>query len=374
MLLPVAMLALTAMLLSACTQQTDNKPRAKKNARNKSHLVEIAHVQRDTLSQARTYTGSLRARRVVRIHALEEGRIISLPHFEGDAVKRGEPILALDRELLSTELAKAVAMRREAEANLARLRRLANKQMIAKDELLRNETAVDVTRAEESLLRTRVGYTRVLAPFDGIITARLAEPGDILKRHDHVLTLADPASLVADLKVSELIMPYLKVGDSAQVRIDALGSASFTASVQRIHPVLDPATRQGRVEVRLDAAPPGVRAGQFARVTFQIHALDRQLLPFSAVRRDSDGEYVFRLDEPATANVVRIRSGHRLANRVEVLEGLDDGDRVVTKGFLGLKSGTKVKIVRAAGATATGAPPATSDAASRKPEAAKSQR
>ena len=71
MLLPVAMLALTAMLLSACTQQTDNKPRAKKNARNKSHLVEIAHVQRDTLSQARTYTGSVRARRVVRIHALE---------------------------------------------------------------------------------------------------------------------------------------------------------------------------------------------------------------------------------------------------------------------------------------------------------------
>lgn len=345
MLLRGLALLVALAVLTGCPQQTDSKAQGKKKARARSHLVEVAPVQRSSARQARTFTGSLRARRVVRIHALEEGRITSLPYFEGDTVTLGQSILGLDRELLSTELAKATAVRRESQANLKRLRRLAKQQLVAKDELLRSETALDVAQAEESLLRTRVGYTQVLAPFNGVITARLAEPGDILQRHDHVLTLADPTSLVADLRVSELVMPHLNVGDSALIRIDALGAESFTATIQRIHPDLNPATRQGRVEVKLDAPPRGVRAGQFARVSFQIHALNRQLVPFSAVRRDADGEYVFRLDDSSKATVVRIRGGQRLANRVEVLEGLNDGDRVVTKGFLGLTSGTKVKIV-----------------------------
>jgi RND family efflux transporter MFP subunit len=345
-----AVVLLVATALSACTQDNDSKSARKKTIRDKSHLVEVEAVERSTLSQQRTYTGSLRARRVVRIHALEEGRIISLPYWEGDAVKLGESILALDDKLLSTQLAKAVAVRRESQANLARLRRLANQRMVAKDELLRSETAVDVAKAEESLLRTRVGYTRVVAPFDGVITDRLVEPGDILQRHDHALTLADPGSLVADLKVSELVMPHLNLGDAAQVRIDALGDTSFAGTIERIHPSLDPATRLGRVEVRLNAAPAAVRAGQFARVSFQVRALDRKLVPFSAVRRDVEGEYVFRVDDKDKATLVRMRAGSRLANRVEVLEGLDEGDRIITKGFLGLNSGMKVKVVRASNA------------------------
>jgi RND family efflux transporter MFP subunit len=368
--LHAATLLLAVMLLSACSEQSESQAPRKKPARVKFHLVETAIVERSTLSQSRTYTGSLRARRVVRIHALEEGRITSLPFFEGDAVELGTPILTLDRELLSTELAKASAVRRESQANLARLRRLANKQMVAEDELLRSETAVDVSKAEEALLRTRVGYTRVLAPFNGVITARLAEPGDILQRHDHVLTLADPDSLVADLKVSELVMPYLKVGDKAQVRIDALGDTSFAGTIERIHPNLDPVTRQGRVEVRLTSTPAKVRAGQFSRVSFQVQALDRKLVPFSALRRDAEGEYVFRLDGENQATLVRTRAGSRLANRVEVLEDLDEGDQIITKGFLGLSSGMTVKVVRVRDAASMRASEAAAAASAVTPTAA----
>ncbi len=316
-----------------------------KPSESRSHLVELATVSRDALSLSRVYTGSLRARRVVRVHAQEEGRITALPYFEGDAVDGGDVVLRLDRVLLETELEKAVAMRREAEANLERLSRLAKSRMVAEDEVLRGRTAVDVARSEEALLRTRLGYTEVAAPFPGVVTARLAEPGDVVERHDHVLTIADPSSLVADLQVSELILPHLSVGHPVTVRVDALGDGRFDGRVLRIHPALDPATRQGRVEVELRPAPRGARAGQFARVSFAVRALDRQVVPFSALRRDTEGEYVFRLREDGTVERVTVRGGRRLAERVEILEGLTDGDRVVTRGFLGLTEGTRVQPV-----------------------------
>ena len=211
--------------------------------------------------------------------------------------------------------------------------------------MLRARTAVDVAAADETLLQIRLGYTTVTAPFDSIVTERLAEPGDVLERHDHVLTIADPSSLVADLQVSELLLPHLTVGHPAEVRIDALGDRLFDGRVLRIHPELDPVTRQGRVEVAMRPVPEGARAGQFARVTFQVRALDRRIIPFSALRRDTQGEYVFRLRDDDTVERVRVRGGRRLAERVEVLDGLTEGDRVVTKGFLGLAAGTRVKAV-----------------------------
>lgn len=334
------------LLLAACTQDADSAAAPKKESKGKkTHLVELATVTRDTLSLSRVYTGSLRARRVVRVHVQEEGRITSLPHFEGDAVAEGDELLRLDPTLLSTEVDKAVAVRREALANLKRLERLSASRMVAEEEVLRARTTVDVAKADEALLRTRLGYTTVRAPFAGVVTERLSEPGDILERHDHVLTVADPSSLVADLKVSELLLPHLGEGHSARVRIDALGDQQFSGYVQRIHPELDPITREGRVEVALDPAPEAARAGQFSRVTFEVSALDRQTIPFSALRRDSGGEYVYRLLADRKVERVVVRGGRRLAETVEILEGLDDGDSVVVKGFLGLTPGTKVEPV-----------------------------
>lgn len=344
----VALAVLTlSTLLAGCTEDAGSSaaPAAAKPEREKTHLVEVATVRRDELSLSRMYTGSLRARRVVRVHVQEEGRITALPYFEGDVVRPDDVLLQLDPILLETQLQRAGALRRESEANLLRLERLSGSRMVAEDEVLRARTAVDVAKADETLLRTRLGYTRVTAPFGGVVTERLAEPGDILERHDHVLTIADPGSLVADLQVSEMLLPHLAVGHRASVRIDALGDAPYNGLVQRIHPELDASTRQGRVEVTLAPAPAGARAGQFARVTFRVLARDRRIVPFSALRRDTEGEYVFRLGDDGTVDRVRVRGGRRLAERVEVLEGLADGDRVVTKGFLGLAAGTRVKVV-----------------------------
>lgn len=339
-------LLLGGVLLSGCSPDADSAPAksAKKKQRG-PHLVEVSTAARQPLRLSQVHTGSLTARRIVRIHTQEAGRITTLPLFEGDVAAEGALLLTLDRTLLETELARARALRREAEANLRRLRRLLKRKTVAEDEVRKAATALDVARAEEALLTTRLSYTTVVAPFTGVVSERLMEPGDIAERYQHVLTVLDPSSLVAELNVSELLIPHIRTGTPVTVRVDALGDRRFAGDVIRVHPGLDPVTRQGRVEIELDPTPEGARPGQFARVSFELQTLERLIVPFSALRRDDLGEYVYRLDDNDIVKRVSVRGGQRLADRIEILDGLSDGDRIVHRGFLGLSNGMPVKVV-----------------------------
>jgi RND family efflux transporter MFP subunit len=347
----VALLAALVLSMSGCTQDAASVSNSQlaESKHAPAHLVESAAVVQETLRMSSVYTGSLRHRQTVRIYNQEEGRLIRLPFYEGDRVNAGDIILELDATLLIAQLDKVKAVRREAETNMKRFRQLLDEKVLSENEHLRAKTAFEVAKAEQRLLETRIGYTNVAAPFSGVVTARLVEPGDFLVRHTHVLTLADPSSLVTDLAVSEMLLSHIAVGDTVRVRIDALGDTEFPGQVVRLHPELDPRTRQGRVEIELRPVPEGARAGQFARVTFSTEALDRKVIPFAALRRDRDGEFVYRIDDDRIVHRVHVRSGQRLADRVEVLEGLGVGDLVVVRGFLGLNDGKQVRIVNASG-------------------------
>ncbi len=335
-----------AVLLAGCDWLNPAPEVAKPRRERAAHPVEVLQLRLAPSSTAQERTGSLRTRRLVRIYNQEEGRIVELPVFEGDRVAAGDLLLSLDDALLGAELAKARATARQARVDLQRVSDLAERQVASQDELARARTAVDVAQAEQQLLETRLGYTRIQAPFGGVISARYFEPGDVVPRHTHILTLSDPSSLVTELPVSELLLAHLSLNDPAEVRIDALGNQHFQGRILRIHPDVDPATRMGLVEVVLDPVPAGARAGQFARVTLHSAEAERMLVPFAVLQRDRSEEFVYRFD-PAKRQVERqaVRSGLRIADRVEILDGLEPGQWLVTKGFLGLQPGKAVNPV-----------------------------
>ncbi|OOZ36908.1 efflux RND transporter periplasmic adaptor subunit [Solemya velesiana gill symbiont] len=340
-------LIITVLLLAGITG-CDEKPAAGPTGKKRpasDHLVEVITVRQEQSYSAHERTGSLRARRTVRIHNQEEGRITAVPFYEGDKVNQDDTLVRLADDLLQAELEKAGATTRQASIDLKRIRGLVKKRAASEDELTRAQTALDVARAEQKLLETRIGYTHISAPFSGVISERKIEPGDVVSKHSHLLTVTDPGSLVTEIHVSELLLPHLKIGDPVEVRIDALGNRQFAGSILRIHPELDNLTRQGVVEVLLEPVPEGARAGQFARVTLKTAQTERLLVPFSAIRRDRSGEYVYLMGPEQKARMTRVRSGIRIADKIEILEGLKIGQQVITRGFLGISEGKKVKAV-----------------------------
>lgn len=337
---PLYLLLGLTLLLCACS---DDDAAKKGMAGPKPVQVEATTVSRQSLGQSITRTGTLRAEQEVKLLAEEEGRVDKVPVYEGDQVKQGDLLLQLDDSQLRAELKKAAAQRKQANLDVQRLKRLQKSKLIAEDELARARTAFDIAAAEEDLLQTRLDNTRITAPFDGVVSQRLVEPGDVAAKFSHLLTLTATDSLLAELAISELLLPGVALEDKVTIMLDALGDQRLSGSVLRIHPTVNPVTRQGIVEVRVEQPPEQARPGQLCRVQLNLRAQPRLLVPFSALRRDTQGEFVYRIDSEQKARRNAVRSGIHLDDTVEILDGLTEGDQVVSHGFLGLGDGMTVK-------------------------------
>jgi len=287
-LAPLAALALVAV--AGCGAESNSKP-APPGPR--VHLVELAAAEPGRLSYTADRAGSLRAVREVRIVNQEEGRLTEVRLREGDRVRAGEVLVRYDDRILRAELDKASATLGQAELDHQRARQLMEKGFVSEDAVSRAATALEIARAQVRLLEARVQHMTIAAPFDGVVARRLVEPGNVTPQHTHLLTVIDPSQLVTDVNVSELVMPYLSVGDQAQVRVDSLGEQLHPGKIVRIHPAIDPATRTGRVEVALNPVPKGARAGQFCRVELATGATEQLVVPIVALQRDVKGEVVY---------------------------------------------------------------------------------
>ncbi len=327
-----------AGLVTACGD--DNAGQGKKRAR--THLVEISVVAKRDMDISADRTGSLRALREVKLFNQEEGRVNAVYVREGDWVKRGRVLIRLDDRLLRAEHQKSLATLRQAKLDVDRLQRLIQKKLVSEDALSRAVTSMEIAAADEKLLRTRLSYLTIRAPFSAHIAKRNVEPGDVAPKYTNLLTLVDQSTLIIDVQVSELILQRLKIGGRADVRIDALGLQTYPGKIIRIHPTIDPLTRRGRIEVVLKPVPKGARAGQFSRVTLHTSNSSSITIPFSALRRDGKGEFVYVIDDDNKARRNNVSSGLRMADKVEITDGLAVGQIVISKGFLGLSDGKTV--------------------------------
>ena len=338
------------LAIAACNpggEQPADKAAAPPRGERPAHPVEIEYVNRQAISISRTLTGTLEAPRTVHVHSEQAGRIVELPYFEGDRVDKGALLARLDDALLRAELDKVVATRKQAEVDLKRLQRLTSSNLSSQDQLAKANTAVELASAEESLQRTLLSRTVINAPFSGVISERLKEPGDVVALNEHMLTLLDPSYMTAAVQVPEQLHSRVAPGDPVEVRIDSLGDRSFVARILRIHPQVDPGTRQGTVEIHLDPVPRNARPGQLCRVTLKTAETPRRLISLNALQFDGRGSFVYRLSADSKAVRTDVTIGLQIGDSIEIIDGVTEGEAVISKGFLGLKSGKTVRVVNA---------------------------
>lgn len=352
MLVPSLFLVPGLVLLSGCG---DRKPG---RAQSVAKTVEVSIVERQPVKVSRIISGTLEAIQKVDIYNEEPGRIKQLPFYEGDSVANDALLVELDGSLIEAQLDKANASLNQAKLDLRRLKKLAPSNLASQDELARAQTALEENTAEVRLLKTRLAHTRIRAPFAGKISARLKEPGDVVATNSHILSLINPAALKAKMYVSALLLGRLQKDDPVSLRIDALGDTRFPARILRVHPVIDPVSRQGVVEVRLDPVPAGALPGQLCRLYLSSETTPLRTIPLAALRHDAQGEYVYRVEQDMS-RYTPVKTGLQLNERVEILDGLKQGDKVIVKGIIGLRDGNKVRIANTAqgAVSAAGLPP-----------------
>ena len=301
----------------------------------KATNVHVTKVLRQGLTQQQLITGTIEALSTVRIYNQETGRIKDLPFYPGDTVNKNQLIAVLDDAILLRQFEKARAQHRQVKLDLKRLKRL----------IPRAETLVEQAAAEENLFKTKLSYSKIHAPITGVITQRPREVGDVVSIHSHILTIADVSKLKVTLSLSELAISQLNEDMNVSIRVDALGDTKYDGKILRIHPTIDTASRQGTIEIIFNEVPKGAIPGQLCRIEIDTVTAPRLVIPVSAIKNDSIGEYVYRIDKENKPKLIRIQTGIQVNEWVEVISGLKINDTIVTKGFQGLGKSKSVKII-----------------------------
>ncbi|MBE9564708.1 MAG: efflux RND transporter periplasmic adaptor subunit [Proteobacteria bacterium] len=345
--LPLFAGVMTSLMLAAC-DSTNSTDISSHRAQQTTHRVEVISAENKPVSLTQSISGTLEAVTKIRLYNEESARITKLPYHEGDFVKKGTLLVQLDNALLKTDVAKAKASRQQAKVDLSRLKKLLPKKISTEEEVAKARTLLDLAIAEEKRQVTRLNRTSIKAPIDGLITKRLYEPGDMLAQHSHIHSIIDPTALRLKASLAERWLPLVKKDQVVSIQIDALGDQKFTATVARIHPTINADTHKGIIEILLTPVPDGATVGQFSRAKIKLIATDRLIIPVHTIHYEPEGAYVYRVisdDKKETvAEKVFFEQGQQFASVAEILSGLAAGDRIVSRGFLGLRTGKKVTV------------------------------
>ncbi|HSE59559.1 MAG TPA: efflux RND transporter periplasmic adaptor subunit [Nitrospiraceae bacterium] len=263
---------------------------------------------------------------------------------EGSPVKKGETLVLLDDRDLRAELARAEAEADNAKAHLKRMRDLFTQDSVARQELENAERTFKVAEANRTSARTRVSYTVVAAPFDGLITEKLIHAGELASPGRPLLRLEDPRHLRLEATVAEGDLKSLSRGDLVPVVIDALGGQSLAGSVAQILPTGDPATHTVLVKVEL---PPtsGLKAGMFGRMQLDKGTGRTLVVPRTSVIERGDLAGVYVVGPDSLAHLRWVKLGRPVGDQVEVLSGLNQGERVLAQGTQG-SDGARVEVAQ----------------------------
>lgn len=341
-ILSVISVLLFTGLMSAC----DEKETPKKRTSRALPAVETEQAMMQSLNHKMTVTGTLEPIRTVHFYNQAQGMLVELPFHEGDTVKKGDLLARMDDTIFRAEYNKADATFKQARVDYGRLEKLAKTNLTSKELLIRAKTKVALDQAEYNLQKKRLSYTLIKAPWAGIISERLVEPGDVLPLHTHFMSLIDNNSLIVKIPLSELYLSKIKQGDAVTYQLDALGKKLWTGNILRIYPQINAQTRKGLIEVKLEPVPENARPGQLARINLLTAHEQVLVIPLSAIRYDQQGAYVFTVDAENKIKRQNIITGKKYPEKMEVLEGLEAGDMIVKKGLFGLRSGKKVKVIK----------------------------
>jgi RND family efflux transporter MFP subunit len=223
-------------------------------------------------------------------------------------------------------------------------RRRQARAALAQAEDLQKAAGQRVRQAEASLAAARVsaGDALVTAAFDGIVTAKMVDPGDLAAPGRPLLSLEKTGGHRANIQVPEVYVRSVRADQAVSVCIEGSAPFSIEGVVDVIAPAADPSSRSFLVKVRLPAGAD-VRSGMFARVALPIGQDRLTAIPVSALVQEGQLTGVFAVTSENIARFRLIRTGRRLGDRVEVLSGLAEGSRFVISPPPGLVDGAVVE-------------------------------
>ena len=383
-----------ALIQTACGK----KPQAAAEKPSVVTGVQIEKIAASTVDDIYEATGTVRTKNTTVLSSRIMGTVISLRVREGDRVNAGQALIEIDNREAAAQLQKAQAGLRQAEQSVAEADQAGNAALSAKaaaeaskrlaaSTLARYQTLLDrksvspqefdevkarasvaeaeADRAEKMLemlaakkrqaqaqmdqakadiasAQVFAGYARVVTPISGIVTAKQIEVGATATPGAPLLTIEDSSRYRLEAAVEESQIGKIKLKDRARVKIDAIGGEELEGTVAEILPSADPMSRSYTVKIDVQSAQQ-LRSGLYGTASFVRGGRQAIAIPTKAVTQRGQLTGVFVIDDTNIARLRLVKTGKTFGDRVEVLSGLNEGERIAVDGIAKLNDGVKVQ-------------------------------
>jgi HlyD family secretion protein len=387
-------------------------------AQNQPPAVDVAIAAAVSLVAAREYTGTTQPFQEVAIRAQAEGQLRQLNVAVGDLVKKGQILAQIDDSLLKAVTAEAAAelaslrteisqiqaqvsdaktqveqsrlQLQQAQFDAARYRSLAAAGAISQQQAQQSgtqaNTAAQVLRSAQAKVRVqqqsiavansriaaqqavvnqqqqRRAYAMVMSPISGVVLTRSTEQGNLVQVGNELLRVGDFSQAKVTVQVSELDLANVRLGGAVKVRLDAFPTEQFGGKVTQISPAANPTSRLVPVEMTMPNPTGRVGSGLLSRVSFTQTAIDKVVVPLSALQEDRTSTkqtgansptpkptkgtlFVIKRDgEQAQVTARSVALGQQVDGKVQILSGLNPGERFVSRSSKPLKDGDSVRL------------------------------
>ena len=314
--------------------------------------VEVAKVELVRITDEAQAVGSLRSRQSVMLRPEVSGRVVAINFRDADRVRKGQLLVQLDDQLPMAQVKQAEAEVSIARANHRRNQELVEEKFIAQRAVDESAANLQVAEAKLSLARAMLARLKIMAPFDGVVGIRTVSVGDYLKDGADIVNIEDLEAIFVDFRLPERFQTKVRPGQTAMIDVDALPGRRFAAIIQAIDPLVDANGRSVGVRGCIDNRHMQLRPGMFARIApvFGVRE-DARLIPEEAIVPQQGRQFVYRLvdgpdQDTRIAQRIEVKVGIRQPGKVEITEGLQAGDTVVTAGQQRIqKDGMPVRVL-----------------------------
>ncbi|WP_244161243.1 efflux RND transporter periplasmic adaptor subunit [Pseudomonas anguilliseptica] len=271
------------------------------------------------------------------------GRVAQLHFREGQRVEAGALLVSLDDAIARAELAQAQANLNLAEKNFQRAQMLFKRGASNAQALDEASAQQQASRTSLALSQARLDKTRILAPYDGVLGLRAVSPGDYLSEGQDIVNLEVLDPLKVDFRIPQKAVSQIRLKQLIEVSLDAYPGERFNGEIFAINPRLDEAGRSQAIRAHISNSDGRLSPGQFVRVSVILAERPNALvIPEEAIMPVGD-KLLVNLVVAGKVEVRELKLGKRLAGKVEVLEGLQGDETLISAGWQKVRAGAPVR-------------------------------
>jgi len=305
--------------------------------------VETAMVVQQAVMDRFEGVGTIDAGEAITVVSEIDGTVMSLPFREGGHIDKGALIAHLDDVQLKAEVERSEALRDQSQSTYNRVKTVVDQAAGTAQDLDDAAAGLKVAEANLALAQSRLDKTRITAPFSGIAGARRVSPGAFVRGGQAITNLAKIQDIRVVFSMPERFLSKITRGAAVTISTTAYPGYELNGTIDIIEPVLDEATRSARVIAVAENPDEKFRPGMSANVRVILSERGQAVtVPSEAVFVEGSQAFVFVVKADSTVTRTALSLGTRMADVVEVVSGLQSGNRVVRAGHQKLFEGAKV--------------------------------